>query len=291
MDDSLASWLRLRECADTVARSASVTRAITSVIGVGKSVKVLDLATGTGSNLRFLAPRLLGRQSWLVVDRNSTLLAEVQARTSAWGAPRRYEVLADASGFGIYGDRLECKVETRQLDLGNLDELKMFAGRDLVTASALLDLASETWLATLVAGCKAVGAAGLFAMTYNGYSCCSPLEPEDDMVRNLLNRHQKTNKGLGGPAAGPDAAECAVRGFVEAGYRVRTAPSDWTLGSGERELQQQLIEGWAEAATEMAPGDAERVKRWRARRLGHVEADRSRLVVGHLDVAAWLPRD
>jgi hypothetical protein len=291
MDNSLASWLRLRECADTAARSASVTRAITSVIGAGKSVKVLDLATGTGSNLRFLVPRLSGRQSWLVVDRDPTVLAEVQARTSAWGAPRRYEVRADAGGFIIYGDRLECKVETRQLDLGNLDELNMFAGRDIVTASALLDLVSETWLATLVAGCKAVGAAGLFAMTYNGYSCCSPLEPEDDMVRNLLNRHQKTDKGLGGQAAGPAAAECAVRAFAEAGYRVRTAPSDWTLGSGERELQHQLIEGWAEAATAMAPGDAEQVKRWRGRRLAHVEADRSRLVVGHLDVAAWLPRD
>ncbi len=148
---------------------------------------------------------------------------------------------------------------------------------------------SEQWLRVLAARCRAVGAAGLFAITYTGGSSCAPVEPEDDMIRDLLNRHQKTDKGLGGPAAGPDAAECAARCFAEVGYRVRSAPSDWVLGSAERELQRRLIEGWAEAATQMAPGDPSRIARWCTRRLEHLDADRSRVVVGHLDVAAWLP--
>jgi len=33
------------------------------------------------------------------------------------------------------------------------------------------------------------------------------------------------------------------------------------------------------------------IARWRARRLAHVDAGRSRLVVGHDDLAAWLPRE
>ena len=33
--------------------------------------------------------------------------------------------------------------------------------------------------------------------------------PEDDMVRRLMTEHQKRDKGLGGPAAGPDAADVA----------------------------------------------------------------------------------
>ena len=290
MDDALSSWLRLREPADTAARSAGLTDAIAGeIVGTGP-VHVLDLATGTGSNLRYLAARLPGRQRWLVVDRNLALLAHVPALTSAWGAARRYDVRADANGCVIRGERLECHVETRRLDLRALDDAEIFAGRHLVTASALLDLVSEQWLGALADRCLAVGAAALFAITYTGRSFCSPVEPEDDMIRDLLNRHQRTDKGLGGPAAGPDAAQCAARCFAEVGYRVRTAPSDWALGSGEQELQRQLIEGWAEAASHVAPGDASRIERWRARRLGHVEANRSRVVVGHLDVAAWLPR-
>ena len=290
MDEALSRWLQLREPADAVARSATLTRAITDTIAEDEPVHVLDLATGTGSNLRYLASHLPGRQRWLVVDRNSTLLAQVPVLTSAWGAARHYKCRTDVNRCVIRDRRLECDVETRSLDLGTLADVRMFAGRHLVTASALLDLASERWLRELAARCRAAGAAALFALTYNGCSSCSPAEPEDDMIRDLLNRHQKTDKGLGGPAAGPDAAACTLGCFREVGYRVRSAPSDWVLGSAERELQRRLIEGWTAVAMEMAPGDASAITRWCMRRLGHIDADRSRVVVGHIDVAAWLPR-
>ena len=290
MDDALSRWLQLREPADAVARSAPLTRAIADTIAENEPVHVLDLATGTGSNLRYLASHLPGRQRWLVVDRNSTLLAQVPALTSAWGAARHYECQTDVNRCVIRGRRLECDVETRSLDLGALADVGIFAGRHLVTASALLDLASERWLRELAARCRAAGAAALFALTYNGRSSCSPAEPEDDMIRDLLNRHQKIDKGLGGPAAGLDAAACTLGCFREVGYRVRSAPSDWVLGSAGRELQRRLIEGWTAAAMEMAPDDASAITRWRMRRLGHIDADRSRVVVGHVDVAAWLPR-
>ena len=56
-----------------------------------------------------------------------------------------------------------------------------------------------------------------------------------------------------------------------------------------RELQRQLIEGWAEAALEIAPDQAAMVGRWLARRIAHVEGGRSRVSVCHEDLAAWLP--
>jgi hypothetical protein len=55
------------------------------------------------------------------------------------------------------------------------------------------------------------------------------------------------------------------------------------------DLQRRIIDGWAEAAAAIAPEQAELVQGWRARRLAHVEAGRSRLIVGHKDLAAWLP--
>ena len=96
-------------------------------------------------------------------------------------------------------------VETRQMNLERLDP-HIFEGRNLVTASALLDLVSESWLRVLAARCHAAGAAALFSITYNGPSSCDPAEPEDEMVRELMNLHQRTDKGLGGPAAGPEAS-------------------------------------------------------------------------------------
>jgi len=56
----------------------------------------------------------------------------------------------------------------------------------------------------------------------------------------------------------------------------------------ERALQRQLIEGWAQAAEEMAPEQTSMIHNWLGRRLAHVETGRSRVVVGHDDLAAWL---
>jgi hypothetical protein len=289
MAEDLSIWLQLREAADAAARSPHVTRTIVQALAGHDPVHVLDLATGTGSNLRYLAPRLPSRQRWLVVDHDPTLLARLPTLTSSWGAAHGYQVTTEPAGCVVRGARLDVRVETRCLDLNRLDHAELFTGRHLVTASALLDLVSARWLQTLAARCREGGAAALFALSYNGWSSCLPVEPEDELVRGLMNRHQRRDKGLGGPAAGPEAAAGAVRCFAEAGYRVLSERSDWALGPAEPELQRRLIDGWAHASAEAAPGDAARIERWRLRRIGHVKAGRSHLAVGHLDVGAWLP--
>jgi hypothetical protein len=267
MDESLLQWLRLREAADARARADTLTRRVADLLPSPGPVRVLDLATGAGSNVRYLASRLPRPQQWLVVDRSAGLLAALREQTTP----------------------LDIEIDARQMDLGSLDPA-LFTGRHLVTASALLDLVSETWLRSLAHHCRAVGATALFTIIYNGRSSCDPAEPEDDWVRDLLNRHQKRDKGLGGPAEGPEAAACAERCFVDEGYRVERAPSDWRLEPDEAAMQRMLIDGWAEAASEMAPDRASTIASWRTRRLTHLDAGRSLIVVGHDDLAALHPQ-
>jgi hypothetical protein len=232
---------------------------------------ILDLGTGSGSNIKYLAPKLGGEQEWLAVDKDPALLVEAAA-ASASIAP------------GVH-------VETRALDLGALDSPEIFEGRQLVTASALLDLVSEHWIRVVAAACRRVGACVLFTVTYNGRNECDPPDPDDAMVFDLFNRHQLTDKGLAGTAAGPYATEVARRAFNDLGFDVRLEPSDWQIDRSEPELQRQLIEGWAHAATEIAPAEAESIKAWKQRRLDHLAAGRSRIVVGHYDLSAIRNRE
>ena len=289
MDNALSHWLRLREPADFAARAATLTQAIAEAMPKGAPVSVLDLGTGTGSNVRYLAEYLPAAQRWLAVDRDPTLLAELPQRMSSWSAARGYEATMERGRCVVRGEDLDCQVETERRDLDTLDDERLFAGRHLVTASALLDLVSESWLLALATHCRAAGTLALFAITYNGRFMCAPIEGEDDMVRELMNRHQRTDKGLGGPAAGPDAALRAEQCFAGVGYRVRREPSDWTLAPTEHDMQRLLIDGWAHAATEISPERATVIERWHARRLAHVDAGRSHIVVGHDDLAAWPP--
>ena len=286
MDESLSDWLAVREPADFAARSPALVERVRHALASTNTVRGLDLCTGTGSNLRYLIDHLPGRQTWLAADRDARLLEELRAKLKTWSDGRGYSMRTEGQVSSLRGGRSECDVETREMDLDRLDA-SLFESRNLVTASALLDLVSESWLRRLASRCREVGATALFTLTYDGRSSCDPVEPEDDMVRELMNVHQKTDKGLGGPAEGPDAWSVAERVFKEAGYRVECAPSDWSIGPSEKTFQWMLIEGWARAAVEIAPERAATIADWRRRRLEHLEAGRSRIVVNHVDMVAW----
>ena len=249
-----AEWLALREPADAAARSAALADAFAT-----RARRIVDLACGTGANIRFLAPRLPRASDWLAVDNDARLLA---ALLSPEGAT----------------------VSTLQLDLAHaLDELPL-AGRDLVTASALLDLVSAPWLARLAARCADAGSDVLFALTFDGRIEWSPGDEGDERVRELINRHQLRDKGFGA-ALGPAAAAAAESTFGALGYEVRTAPSHWTLGPESPALQAALVDGWAAAAAEIAPGQDDALRGWARRRRALVAVGRSRLRVGHVDLA------
>jgi len=265
LSGSLSDWLALREPADFAARSTAVTRAVVDALPRRRPLRILDLATGTGSNVRYLERFLPPDHTWLLVDRDPELLAEASRRAAATTV-----------------------VETRCFDLGPLDRPEIFANRDLVTASALLDLVSEHWLCDLAKRCRAARASVLFALTYNGRSYCSPVELEDDAIRELMNRHQRSNDKGFGQAAGPDAVDRAEQCFAEAGYRMTRESSDWVLAPEMQALQRELIDGWAEAAAEIAPLQTAMIRSWRVRRQGHVLQNRSRIVVGHDDLGGWI---
>jgi hypothetical protein len=229
--------------------------------------RAVDLAAGTGSNVRYLMPRLSPIQHWTLVDHDPALLAQ---------AGRLLLPVGQAAGRSF---------DVRPGDLAALDTVS-FDDCALVTASALLDLVSEHWLRALAQRCHAAGSDVLFALTYDGRIACDPGDGDDERVRALVNQHQRGEKGFG-PALGPDATRVAEACFRAEGFALQVAPSDWLLTPQERELQRALIAGWASAARELAPDDAAIIEAWRVRRVAHIDAGRSHLRVGHRDLAAW----
>ncbi len=281
-------WLGLREPADFAARPPQLLQWLEHTLESKHSLRALDLATGTGSNLRYLATRLGSAQQWTLTDHDPALLAAIPARLAAWAREHKLEVEVDGEEVRVQGPALDCRIESRGVDLareiGTLD----LAGLQLVTTAALLDLVSEQWLATLVRRCRASGTAVLFALSYDGRIVFSQPQPEDDRIVGLVNQHQRTDKGFG-LALGPDAGIRAMALLNEAGYQTKCMNSDWRLGPRDRQLQTELVIGWSAAAMEIAPQESALIAGWRERRLRHIAEGHSRLEVGHLDVAGFVP--
>jgi hypothetical protein len=259
-------WLSLREPADTAARSETLTHALGDLFPGDRPVRILDLGSGTGANARYLFQRLRTAQEWLLTDNDAALLSLVGDRLTA-------------------ADGRTCQVATRRVDLSTLDDDDLFRNRQLVTASALLDLVSDSWIKRLAQHCRRSRAVALFTLTYDGRIECDPVDSDDQMIRELVNRHQRTDKGFG-PALGPGASDSAERAFADAGFAVRRAASDWLLKPDMRELQHQLIEGWASAAAEIDARRSATIDQWRSRRLSSVNEGTSSILVGHEDLLA-----
>ena len=260
-----ADWLELRAPADTTARSRQLTDALINLCTSKNSLRIVDLCAGSGANMRYLAPRFRQKQHWLLLDNDRTLLARA---VSSPGDP----------------DLISC--ESQCCDLARtLDRLDL-SGVDIVTASATMDLVSADWFDRLAERCLGARSVLLFVLSYDGRIIFDPVDSLDTAVRDLFNRHQVTDKGFG-PALGPTAPRYMVDRLQALGYRVETATSDWCLGEDQAGLQDAVIAGYADAASENAPEESSEIGDWRRRRLTALAAGRARLVVGHVDLLAY----
>jgi SAM-dependent methyltransferase len=289
-----ASWLQQREPFDAAARDRAAPRLqllprLAAWRGTAPApLRVLDLACGTGANLRWLAPKLGGAQQWLVVDHDAALL-RCWPRALGLSAPPRAAGRTSAP-LRLAGPGFQADIQRLQLDLAQALPQLPWPAVQLVTASALLDLVSLPWLQRLVAAATGAGSAWLMALSVDGRHRWSLADEADARVAALFAAHQQRHKGFGGPALGAAAGPVLQQLLRAAGYRVHTARSDWRLegrSAPALALQRALIDGMAQAATEQAAAEGATVRAWQQRR--QVLAPRTVLQVGHVEVLALPP--
>ena len=247
-----ADWLTLREPADRAARDAALLHRAVEL--AGPDPVVMDLGCGTGSTVRTMAPLLPSSTAWRLVDNDESLLELAQSTAGP-------------------------AASTHLIDITSLSPLPL-EGVTLVTASALLDLVTEAWLAEFAATLTVPFYA---ALTYDGQMTWDPADPEDERITDAFNRHQRGDKGLGA-ALGPLAGAATQAVLSAAGWSVMTAPSVWNLGADHQELHRELLRGIGTAANEAGAADA---AEWTARRVA--AAATSSCSIGHVDLLAIPP--
>jgi SAM-dependent methyltransferase len=259
----LAEWLALREPLDMRARNGAVLDAVAAACKHKPALSIVDLGSGTGSTVRALTARLPTPQRWKLVDKDPVLLAK------AFATARPRGVTIGTQEFDLNGD------------LGPLFDDRV----DLITASALIDLVSEPWLANLAAAAAARSLPVYIAFTYDGRIKFSRFDPADASIVSAFNAHQRTNKGFG-PALGPRAAASAERIFRALGYSFVSGYSDWLAEPADVEFQLALLADLRQVAGEMGAHSPEALEGWFAHHCQAVKTGELTLSVGHVDFFA-----
>jgi hypothetical protein len=259
-------WLDLRESADAAARSLDLVRHLRRRLPAGDPLVIHDLAGGSGSMGRWLAPLLPGRQHWVLHDRDPDLLA-----------------LAELGVPGPAADGAAVTVETRLDDVTRLGP-RALAGASVVTASAVLDLLTKEELAALVEACAGAGCPVLLTLSVTGRVQLLPADRLDTRIAAAFDEHQRRATPRG-RLLGPDAVRAAAAAFRRLGAaEVIVRPSPWRLGAEDGGLVAEWLAGWVDAACEQEPALAADANLYRRRRLREAEAGCLAVTIGHADL-------
>ena len=251
-----ADWLKLRAGADARSRNPGLAARLSAHFAGRDGLTLLDLGAGTGNNMRATAPLLPVPQHWRLADADADLLALATPPEGVTCTP----VACDLAG-GIAP--------------------LLAPPPDLVTASALFDLAGADWIAALVAEIARHRLPLYAVLSYNGEETWAPPHPLDGQALAAFHADQRRDKGLG-PALGPKAPAFLAAALRKVDYQIYEAPSDWRLRAPEdAEHIAALAEGSADA---MRPALGEDAETWLAARRRAAQVR-----VGHVDILALPP--
>ena len=281
-------WLSLREGADHRSRNhvlqKQVLRYLEEISGLKNDpIHIVDLGSGTGSNLRALAPLIRHNQNWTLIDYDPLLLQAAREKLCMWADSITHK--AQNKDFDNDATRpvtlvkknYEITVYFLQKDLASDLQPKLFESADLVTAAAFFDLVALDWLEQF---CKALKTSLYTVLTYNGKETWLPPDPKDTEILKAFHHHQGSNKGFGN-ALGPLAFGTMEQLLQKEGFYVETGSSPWLLGPSDAALIQELAVGTANAVAETQLVTYEIARHWGEQRAQSLQCE-----IGHDDLFA-----
>jgi hypothetical protein len=282
MNTFSTDWLSLRESVDHRSRNALLQEKVIHYLNQIASskddaIQIIDLGSGTGSNLRALAPLIPHNQKWTLIDYDPLLLNSARQKLCAWADNTISDDCTSVKPLTLIKNQRQITVHFVQHDLAQHLPAVLSEPADLITAAAFFDLVASDWLDQFS---KLLQSPLYTALTYNGDEKWFPTDPSDTEILKAFHSHQARDKGFG-PAAGPLALSKLKHLLKQRGFQVDTGPSPWMLGQYDSSLIAQLALGTAKAAAETKLVPHETADQWGVRRSQSQQCE-----IGHDDLFA-----
>ncbi len=284
-------WLSLREPIDHRSRNQDLQAQVINYLAKIKtvypgSVRLTDLGSGTGSNLRALAPHLSAVQHWTLTDYDPELLHTARTKLLAWADSEianhvlgsTVATSAEIKPLSIIKENKKIIVEFRCVDLNKDYRTILDEPADIITAAAFFDLVAEPWLSQF---CAYLSKPLYTVLTYDGIEKWSPPEIMDVDILKVFHQHQITDKGFGS-ALGPAASNRMQSLLQDSHFNTVCASSPWVLNDHDHNLIEKLAIGTAGAVREINTIPNHLVDQWEQSR-----RQASNCEIEHMDLFAY----
>jgi len=291
MNEFSAQWLGLREPVDHRSRNQDLQAQVIDYLTQMKTVypgivRLTDLGSGTGSNLRALAPQLSSMQHWTLIDYDIALLHTARATLLAWADSEintsilgiTVDPSTQIKPLSIIKQNKTIIIEFKCVDLYKDYQVILDEPADIITAAAFFDLVAESWLKEF---CTHLSKPLYTVLTYDGTEKWSPPNIIDIDILKAFHQHQIIDKGFG-PAIGPAAIVHMQSILRDHHFNTVCAASPWTMDHHDGDLIEQLAIGTARAVREIGTIPRHIVEQWeRSRRHAN------NCEIGHMDLFAY----
>jgi SAM-dependent methyltransferase len=283
-----SDWLNERYRFDAEARNEWLEANCVNYFAYLPKLRLLDLGSGTGSNVRYYIEAFPQDQHWTCVEHDPKLIEASRQTIAADLRSRGYreEASGDALCFVGQGHRVE--IDWCEGSLLDLAQLLPLASVDLVMANAVFDLFSERQFRQLALDLHKAGTPLLFTLNY-AHMAFQPARPQDEQVIGWYDSHMLRPQSFG-QAMGPAGGKKMETILREIGYEVQLAESIWDIRPHDQAMLGFMLGFMEGAIGELPLSEAEQQSfaAWLQESRQRVQQSSLALAVHHWDL--WAKR-
>jgi len=281
------NWLALRYDLDCRSRNSVLEKKFIDKMNAIQKPQILDIGSGSGTNILRLAPMINGCQNWTMIDRDVDLVSRIDSHYKSVSQKPAFGVTELSNHSICFG---ESKVNYAAITGDFLDpENEIWHEKfDAVVANAVFDLLSEKQFSQFVeiAKEKWQESKPIFYFTINLAEKISfePVATDDLNYLPLFQNHMERPQFFGS-SMGAKSARVMKQVLVESGFSVEDLSSDWNIQRNEKALLTANFDFIEDAVLTMCEKTHE-CEQWIKSVREKINDEKTGLLITHNDILA-----